>query len=514
MEDYNSNFNFTKTAIIITTVSGSISFISSMLIIYVILKSPKLVFSTPYHRIMFGISIGDCIVSFAIALTTIPMPKDVIYPFAQPSYGNIHTCNAQAYVQIGGSGATFWMSMILYIYYGCSLVFHMKDVTFRKWIETPSVTFIVLLFFSPLLYLKNVESLNPSPTCVWCTRRGYPDQCTNDTDPDCREEGRGNFTAEWVTIALVNFAILLVDMCLIVFSFYRAEWKLKQALRENDNSTKGDMEQFDEDELRETRRDKRRITKEALMYIASFFVIWIFPVLYADLVEDQDDFEDIPVLAAFRLFFQPLQGLLNMLIFFYHKMEILKGKDKSLSIRERFKMVLLNPGEALEEKRMVISNLPVLDVSTASNEIELPSNRKDAMLGESPNASERNEEHSCLEESVSTRRANLYSDLGMTSLASSSCGVKRNDTDKFQLSLSQGESLSSSLENESGYHHYSKDMIKSLKEAFAARRPNSYSDHGTQGESQAANGHSVGEEDEDLSFRKMKSVAEEEEYFQ
>ena len=49
MEDDTTNFNFTKPAIIIPTVSGSISFISSMLIIYVIFKSPKLVFSTPYH---------------------------------------------------------------------------------------------------------------------------------------------------------------------------------------------------------------------------------------------------------------------------------------------------------------------------------------------------------------------------------------------------------------------------------------------------------------------------------
>ena len=182
MEDHDTNFNFTKPAIIIPTVSGSISFLSSVLIIYVILKSPKLVFSTPYHRIMFGMSIGDCIISLAMALTTIPMPKDVIYPFAQSSYGNIATCNAQAYAQIGGSGAAFGMSVVLYIYYGCSLVFHMKDVTFRKWIETPMVIFFLLLFLAPLIFLNNEEGHNPSPTSVYCTRREYPDKCTKYTD--------------------------------------------------------------------------------------------------------------------------------------------------------------------------------------------------------------------------------------------------------------------------------------------------------------------------------------------
>ncbi|GFH46328.1 hypothetical protein CTEN210_02802 [Chaetoceros tenuissimus] len=441
--DSNTNFNFTKPAIIIPTVSGSISFISSMLIIYVILKSPKLVFSTPYHRIMFGLSIGDCIISLAIALTTIPMPRDVIYPFAQSSYGNIATCNAQAYAQIGGSGATFGMSVVLYIYYGCSLVFHMKNVTFRKWIETPMVIFLLLLFLAPLFYSDNEEGHNPSPTSVYCTRREYPDKCTKDTDSDCREEGRGNFSAFWVNIALVTFVVLIIDMCLIVFSFYRAERKLK-AQQEDNNSTASDIEIFVDDELKEIKGHKRRITKEALMYIASFFAIWIFAVLYADLVESKDSFKDIPVLAALRYVFQPLQGFLNMLIFFYHKMEILKGKDEhhSLSFRERFKMVLLHPEKALEEKKMVISNLPMLGISSASNEqTELP---EDAITPSEEKP----------DESLSPSKMNLYSDLGMTSLASSSRGINRNDTDKFHLSLSQGESLASSFEYDSGYYYY------------------------------------------------------------
>ncbi|GFH55597.1 hypothetical protein CTEN210_12073 [Chaetoceros tenuissimus] len=393
---------------------------------------------------MFGMSIGDCIVSLAIALTTIPMPRDVIYPFAQSSYGNIHTCNAQAYASIGGQGATFWMSLVLYIYYGCSLVFHMKDVTFRKWIETPMVTFFILLLFSPLLYLHNVESLNPSPSIVWCTRRDYPDKCTKDTDPDCREGGRGDFTAVWITITLATFAFLIIDMCLIVFSFYRAERKLKELKEEHDTTAVADRDEFTDGELSKTRRDKRRITKEALMYIASFFAIWIFPVVYADLVESKDSFKDIPVLAALRLFFQPLQGFLNMLIFFYHKMEILKGKEEnqSLSMRARFKLVVLHPGEAFEEKRMVISNLPMLGISSASNEqTELP---EDAITPSEEKP----------DESLSPSKMNLYSDLGMTSLASSSRGINRNETDKFHLSLSQGESLASSIEDDSGYYYY------------------------------------------------------------
>lgn len=466
MEDDNTNFNFTKPAIIIPTVSGSISFISSMLIIYVIFKSPKLVFSTPYHRIMLGMSIADCIVSLAIALTTIPMPKDVIYPFAQASYGNIHTCNVQAYAFIGGSGIALGMSVLLYIYYGCSLVFHMKDVTFRKWIETPSVAILAILYSSTPLYY-NGAPMNPSPTSVWCTARNYPDQCTHDTDPNCRGVKR-NFSVVWMTITLAIFAFLIADMCLIVFSFYRLERNLKALKEEHGDRPMYGSEEFVENELAETRRDKRRITKEALMYIASFFVIWSFPVAYSIFVDRKDAFKDIPILAALRLFFQPLQGFLNMLIFFYHKMEILRGKDKSLSIKERFTMVILRPGEALEEKRMVISNLPVLDVSSTlhsesakKNEAGLKSAANRSSVGDSP-----------------SQNLNLYLDIESSQEAS-------NGADKFQLS--QGESLASS---------WQQSEVRVYDEI---RRQISNGDFSSSNES---------EEHQDLSFR-LQSVEEE-----
>ena len=84
---YNS-FYFTKAGFIIPTVTGSISCLSSLTIIAFILRSKS---NTIYHRIMFGLSSADIITSLAIALTTLPMPKDVIYPFSGSSYVTIGT---------------------------------------------------------------------------------------------------------------------------------------------------------------------------------------------------------------------------------------------------------------------------------------------------------------------------------------------------------------------------------------------------------------------------------------
>ena len=92
-----SSFYFTKTGIIIPTVTGSVSFLSSALIIFIIIRTVTTSTHTwsAYYRIIFGLSIADCFTSLATALTTIPMPKDNIYPFEMPSYGNILTCEIQ-----------------------------------------------------------------------------------------------------------------------------------------------------------------------------------------------------------------------------------------------------------------------------------------------------------------------------------------------------------------------------------------------------------------------------------
>ena len=108
------NFNFTTGAIAIATCSGSVSFLCSMITVYIILKSPKAVFHTPYHRIMLLLSTGDMITSLGVALTTLPMPKDVVYAFAQKSYGNVLTCSIQAMVVISGSAGTLLISSLLY----------------------------------------------------------------------------------------------------------------------------------------------------------------------------------------------------------------------------------------------------------------------------------------------------------------------------------------------------------------------------------------------------------------
>jgi len=119
----------------IVRVTGSLSAVSSALIIFVILHSSTKL-TTIYHRIIALMSIGDIVGSLAMALTTLPMPKDMIYTqFEGLTAGNTRTCELQGFLFTVGTSFTVCYNTILCIYYVCSIRFHMTEEAFKKWSE-------------------------------------------------------------------------------------------------------------------------------------------------------------------------------------------------------------------------------------------------------------------------------------------------------------------------------------------------------------------------------------------
>lgn len=87
---------------IVPRASGILSVISSSIIIFVIFRSASKL-STIYHRIMFAMSTFDIMGSIGMALTSLPMPKEmpqerelgISWPGVR--HGNALTCNIQAF---------------------------------------------------------------------------------------------------------------------------------------------------------------------------------------------------------------------------------------------------------------------------------------------------------------------------------------------------------------------------------------------------------------------------------
>ena len=106
---------------IVPRITGSISIVSSTLLIYIIIVSPTKLTSVTY-RIMFGMSISDIIGSIMMALSHLPMPRvDQSYKFDSYNFqgqriGNNFTCSAQGFLASFGIMCTCGYNAMLCIY--------------------------------------------------------------------------------------------------------------------------------------------------------------------------------------------------------------------------------------------------------------------------------------------------------------------------------------------------------------------------------------------------------------
>lgn len=349
---YNS-FYFSKAAAIIASTSGSLSAISSLMIIIIIRRSG---IKSTYHRIMLLMSAADILTSISIALTTLPMPKDVIYPFQTPSYGSIATCEAQGFIYMFGNGLMFMVNGHLHLYYLLRLKFEIKEQTICKYVEPVMHILCFSIAIALTIGSLNSDFINPSPTdpmCVWHT---YPAQCTIEEDPTCRGSDKGGEALksfEFVykfTLGLASSFLTLV-MSLIVGKFYGVRRRIQMLDDESIDITadKHDLIQF-------ASNQSKTITKQAIMYCLAFVLTWVFSAVEFFQDRDEDDpYERIIAIAVLRLIFQPLQGFFNLLIFVVHKITNLRENDTNMTKKEAFKIVFFSPYKLSKEK--IVNNI-------------------------------------------------------------------------------------------------------------------------------------------------------------
>lgn len=126
---------------------------------------------TIYHRIVLMTSLGHLIASLAMSLTTVPMPKDMIYTqFEGTVVGNTATCSAQGlFVSVGRTMVSIHI-LHLFVYYVCSIKYRMSDERFSKRLEP--LLHATNAFICSVSGIINVQMglLNPTPynrSVIW-----------------------------------------------------------------------------------------------------------------------------------------------------------------------------------------------------------------------------------------------------------------------------------------------------------------------------------------------------------
>ena len=353
-------FYRTKKAIFIPAINGTLSFVSSALVLFLIFRSRC---KSSYHRIMAVFAFWDMVSSFAVALTTLPMPSDVsrFYKYAGRSYGNSATCSVQGFAILLGLGFTLSSTLVLSIYYLCMFRYKIDD---KKWQRVELMLWAVLtccVLLVPVTML-HLEMINAGPFETYCMAGVFAYPWT-----PCKgqEVERGSRSIAWAedlfnnwNAAFCGLVLLLqiVSMILILCTVHAHDTMEANLSSESNKSSTQSQEEEDHQESETNKRAStiKVIAVQASMYIIASLLTWSFTVISLF-------WEKAEWVSICKQLFNPLQGFLNAIIFVYHKVYTLRKSDIDLNFGEGLYKVLFETHLVPE---VLISSVRVVDSHT------------------------------------------------------------------------------------------------------------------------------------------------------
>ena len=274
-------FAWTVEDLVLQVVGGTISTLSSALIIYIILRSSEKLTST-YHRIMTLFSMFDIFWSFSLALATTPAPKTFI-PFKGASLGSQGSCVAQGFFVSMGCGGAVYMSVCLAWYYALVALKVQKRVI-RNYYETIFYLFTIALNLWSTIDLVLKKQMNIRFWSNYCGVSPLSSSCFSyegpDADATCIWPDPPHIFFEsrkvWKWTLIVSLILIGLAMLIVIVVIFRNEKKTNMATQSpippaQDNTS----QQQKSIQLKQT----RLIASQAIMYILAFVLSWIMVII-------------------------------------------------------------------------------------------------------------------------------------------------------------------------------------------------------------------------------------------
>jgi len=333
--------------IIIAACAGTLSTISSITIMFLIVFRSRDALDRVYHRIMFGMSAADVLMSTAIAVTTLAMPRDSIYgQFEGLMLGNQATCNIQGFLFTFGGLCTSMYNASLMVYFYLSIHNRMSDANISRCIEPflhiASVGYGLVLGIAFLVF----ELYNPTPFVPWCTIIMYPWWCTGPGGTDeshiaknCLLRGNEKGIPPLRGVLGISFIFILVvvlySLINIVWTIYSQEKLLLFSVRQTNYYIAAN------NIIAQDLRYTKVIFRQSLLYVCAYLLVNIFPVisLFGSSLRLQPWFQ------VTQLSLRPLQGFFNLIIFLNHKVYNARRRSSNLSIYDALRKVFASKGE-------------------------------------------------------------------------------------------------------------------------------------------------------------------------
>ena len=370
----------------IAHVTGGISILSSILIIFVIGRS-KDKLSTIYHRIMLGMSCADILGSFAMALTSLPMPNvindsEVLqdkYGIFGPMIGTTFTCELQGFFFMFGTLTGFSLNGMLCVYYALAIAFRLKEKTIHRYFEPILIALPLCVGVGCTIATAVLDQFNPSPFEPWCFVAPFacgmelkkemcdilPNGSCLETEKKCYRGDLDHMQKILATvkaiIAISCFAILLS----LVACTLRVFWTNQRMIEASKIARSIHRNVQDFAKARHSHDTTKLILAQAFAYMCVFGLLVTFPFMREKSMKSgipSSQALDISFLIVF-----PSQGFFNCIIFMSHKVYNFRRSNSDVSVMDALKKIV--NGDSIEP--FVMERISIIDVNYKLKEVNV-----------------------------------------------------------------------------------------------------------------------------------------------
>ena len=330
--------------IVLTIVSSLISVTGSSLVLHVIRKDLQK--SSPYHRLIAGMSCVDLIFSTSCILQMFLRPKFLGIPGA---IGNFATCSFVGFFFVSGSMAVAIYSVLIS---GNAYL-----LVCRRWSEKAIATswerkghvasgILPLTLMIPAAFTKTINVPHLSSICVLFV---YPQECfQNEDEVECTRGG-GLYFPMAVTFTV---AVLLcsITSCVLTIKVYRSvkctirrssQYNFQEQVQNSDeqpnlpSSSTASSRKENKDNISKSGQTQLDLVRsQTIRFFFAYLnsIIWpLLMIVVGNVAEDVDKAYPIRLVSAM---FYPLQGGFNMIIFCKPSINAWKRSQPELSLKE------------------------------------------------------------------------------------------------------------------------------------------------------------------------------------
>jgi len=337
------------TLIVLQSVGSILSLIGSSLIILMILKGGKENKPSKIHnRILMGMSSMDLLNDFALAIATLPAPREYSHLMLGAS-GNWLSCSIQGFLITLGFSVPNYNSM-LSLYYLAVIKYDISDHLLEKY--EPFAHGYALL---PSIFLAALgvffDAFGPLPNTTYCS---FYDGC-DFYEKDCVPSTLANFIFTGLFIfCFLNLLIIVISMIMIYLSVR------KQSITQRQNEYQGLKYRTTIHENAITSGTQHQETFiQACLYVSAYTItfVWIFIQNFSP----PSLINNMPliyyIIYSGMIIFYPLQGLWNFITFVRPRYILMKKKHEEYSFWKTMHVVVF--GHPEEDASNTINSDPM-----------------------------------------------------------------------------------------------------------------------------------------------------------